>query len=190
MKTTPTTVKFKFRHFGTVRVPDFSEHFLSKDLIKIVAREAFDATGENWEQAVSKFLQWIRVDKELFEAIGTPLIHGAVKNAVYDIGRTTRKEFFRADAAAGQEKTAACMVEYVRFKMNYPLRNGLRLGDATRQELDAEIQFFTSQSATMAFKARWFKLIRNKLKSDDVRVKDVLTENDLNKFEKQADGPS
>ncbi len=165
---------------------DFTAHYNSNKLVNIVASAAFTEANENWQDAVALFHKWVNSDIELLKAITKPMIDLAIKNAVHDLGRSKRKEFFRSTVHAGAENKVSRMVEQVRSKMDYTLSGGKRLGDANRTELDAEITFFTAQSDTMAFKARWFSLIRKRLKDDNIRVQDVLTDGELDKLEQTA----
>lgn len=208
MKTLPISVLLPVERI----TPDFSEHILDKDLIRIVAKRAFVESGENWEIAVAMFAEWINNDRELYDAISYPLVMMAVKNAVFNLGRSVRHTYLgRVQTIAdGNANTVNSMVSSLRLLMNYPIRNGKPLGDASVEEVLIERDFHAAQAGTMLRRSKWFELIALKAsgyssveKMDAARakyadgdtsvipyfkkhVRDVLKESDLEKLEIKA----
>lgn len=60
--------------------------------------------------------------------------------------------------------------------LDFPLRGGLRLGQATRADVTAQAARYAKMGTTCAHNARWLVAIADRLPDDARRVADALTE--------------
>jgi hypothetical protein len=69
--------------------------------------------------------------------------------------------------------------------LNLPINGRTRLGDATAEDLDQAIHFYSAQALDMGVKAAWFALIKKGL-PEGKKVKEVFTNAKLAKLKEAA----
>lgn len=69
--------------------------------------------------------------------------------------------------------------------MDWPMRNGSKIGDAVRPDLVAEAQFYGKLRKANGDNENWIKSIASKLKDDVTPVRNVLTEQQMQAIRKK-----
>jgi len=109
------------------------------------------------------------------------VMEAAAFAAVTKVQRGNRKIIWSSkqpDVTAGQRIRSS---GYTRSLMDFPLRSGKRLGDAVRDEVQADAENYEKVSADAQNKAQWLSAIAEHTKVGKT-VSQCLTEEDLRKF--------
>lgn len=88
----------------------------------------------------------------------------------------------REDLLNGYEALAADNL------LNWPMRGGLRLGDAKRPTIEAESSWAFKNARSYLTTAKWFKAIAALLPDDATTVQRILTHGQLQTLRAQAEG--
>lgn len=109
------------------------------------------------------------------------VMEAAAFAAVTKVQRGNRKIIWSSkqpDVTAGQRIRSS---GYTRSLMDFPLRSGKRLGDAVRDEVQADAENYEKVSADAQNKAQWLSAIAEHTKVGKT-VSQCLTEEDLRRF--------
>ena len=156
-----------------------------------LARWAMEQAEGNWEEAVRLAMKRLDNEPATREEVLRPLIEVAAKSLVQLETRMERRALWAAErslppAELAPDAAAALHARAERLLMEYPLRGGKPLGDASRAEVRVEREFAETSSATLAQKARWFGMIERALKTDEDVVRQHITEKQLRAYQKRV----
>jgi hypothetical protein len=148
------------------------------------AREALLAADNDVLKATEALRQRVKGNPALFRQLMEPLVHDACYDAVRAQCRVQRSAIWsppvhRADSADRVKALAQSNL------MSFPLPGGLRLGDATREDVVKAREFYASQADSMAHKARWLELVAQSLTGRKTVAK-ALTETRLQELKEAA----
>ena len=156
-------------------------------MIRTVAKKAFEQADSDWQEAEKLFNRWVRHDAVLREAVTPLLIADAIHRTSEDMGRSTRQRAWRKGPSEPNSATSrGLQLMSSDALLNYPLRKGEKLGDATKKDLAVEIEDFKAKAATLNLRGRWFELISKQLRTEDEKVSDNLRESDLRHLQEKA----
>jgi len=152
----------------------------------VICRDALTKHKDK-DEATESAIAYIKGNKKVYASVVNKLIEKAVKQAIRLAMNESRRDMLqtslqtsprRGDPAAALKRMAA------RNFFEYRLVGGHFIGDATKHELTASINFYEWQSDSYSKKAAWLssvkKLIGNKL------VREALTEEKIGKLAQDA----
>lgn len=160
------------------------------DTIAEAAKAAMGKAKGDVQQAARLLEAAVRSDQALRDALTDPLLSGACYDAVRQHSIQARKKAWRQPVQTAAPKSnvdqSARVVQLAKGTLlMFPLPGGKALGNAGRDELRAAEQFYGSQSADMAWKARWLQLVAQSLPKGKA-VSDVFTEKRLRELQEAA----
>ena len=167
--------------------------------IREVMAESLKQTSRDLAAAVSVARERIEGDRDLYLELAVPLIEAALDDAGREILNRERRTIWpthsavdRPAADSGESKASAVLRQGLRAVaamnlMDYPLRNGKRLGDATRAEVKRDAEMLLLSGRSHLLRGHWLRLVGQALKRDDQIVGDVLTEGRLQGLKKMAE---
>jgi len=157
-----------------------------------IVRKALDETGHDIEGAVKLARKWIEDDPALYaEHIG-PMIDAALDDDARYCLKQERCTLRNAQPS-GETKMSATLREghtsvAESRMMNWPLRGGKRIGDATKADLAAEASYAMKSGQTQLISGTWYESIAKRLKADTDVVKKHLSERQLRRLYTLAEG--
>lgn len=144
-----------------------------------IAREYLrDADGDT-QLATERLSARLRDDKQLRDTIVEDAIMAFASNTVEEQMRAERRAVWAEAGRSNQPKTpvAALANGISRALLDFPLRNGKRLRDATREEVLEQARAYETSARDMAFKARWLILIGQRVE-EGRKVGECVSEDD------------
>lgn len=165
-----------------------------------LAKKCYDANDGDILKATNEFEKKIRADDELFRAALEPLVRQACYSIISGMMRSERKAVWKGTGAIQPSKPiytapvhrpdTPARVEALATGtlMMFPLMGGLRLRDATVEQVSENAQMYADKASDMAWKARWLNAIARKMGNDKTKkVVDILTESELNTLKAEAE---
>lgn len=163
---------------------------MSETLHAVAVRAMKDAENDVAE-ARRLGWKWIEADRSLYDAVILPLVMTALDDECRDVLHGIRRQLWQVPVQpSGEEKMNASLrlghrqVAEDRL-LAYPMRLGKRLGDATKDDLDAEAEYFLRSGQRHLIVGTWFKLISGRLKAKT--VKEQFSESQLARLQKNAE---
>lgn len=151
-----------------------------------LAAEAYEEHGDI-DTAIKAVVDRVMNDSALYKELTVSLVGARARQAVQTAMRGTRAEFWKStpntDTVRGLVQRAEATA---RSLMDYPLEEGLRLGDATFAQVGKAAAYLFSLSQTTRVRATWLRLIEKMATSTDATVSAVLKEADLQRAQKRA----
>ena len=138
------------------------------------ARECLEKAGGDVRAAVPLMLERVRKNRALRDALTEPLLSDACYGAIRNECRIQRRDVWTPPNYS-KGGNGARVIALATSLLDFPLLGGMRLADATREQVQKSAEFYASQSADMGHKARWLQLIAQSV-PDEKRVADVLDE--------------
>lgn len=149
-----------------------------------------DAAAEELERVV-------RDNPMLRDELLNPLIRGACRNAIHAQIRLTRASIWSPPVApvtvarekpqtVNKDKPSRVAALAAGTLMMFPLPGGLRIMNATLEDLQKARDFYHSHATDMAHKARWLTLVMQKV-DNGKKVVDCVTEDVLNALKAEAE---
>lgn len=135
----------------------------------------------------------VRADPRLQQAALGMLLEQACQEWVRRQVQARNQRIWHADRDITQRSSrlrAAGLARMTLRMMDYALMNGQPLGDATKADLMRNATFQDRQARRMAQTALWLGMIAENLPDDTVKVRDVLTEQQLRNLQQQVLGYS
>lgn len=167
------------------------------ELVAAAVKKALEATGGDFERAVTLLEKRVRANARLRSELLEPFITQACRDAVRQEVRLVRREVWTGTRSGTPPKPQVTpsprpaksdsRVVYL-AKGNlamFPLPGGKPLGEATREEVADAAAFYSRQSADMGAKARWLSLIAQSLPAGRT-VAEVLTDERLTELQAEA----
>lgn len=167
-----------------------------EELIIAAAKAALDDANGDLNVATNMMVAAAKQSAPLKAALLEPYLKGACREVLRRQIQSVRREVWTRTArhAAGQSKPAAVVEQQQRSRvvqlaagtlLMFPLPGGKRLGDATRDEINAAAEFYSKQASDMGAKSRWLQLIGQSV-PEGKRVSDVLTDRRLAELQAEA----
>ena len=132
-----------------------------------------EADGD-WVNAAKAMRGEIDSDEVLRAELLSPLISGAIWDLIRHAAHRDRSKCLQPDA--GEDNTDGLRAMARRTLLDFQLRNGKRLGDATRPDVLQAADWYGVLARTNGTNAKWLSAIAKALPDDDKTVSDVLTE--------------
>lgn len=152
-----------------------------------LAREAWQQADGDVDIAVDTVMSKLKADSSLMRAAIEPMLQWACRSAVESIMRASRQQYRQSATVPSQNVLDGLRSRAERNLMDFPLRGGKKLGDATGAELIEEAVDRELSATTMIRDARWFRLIASDLSAPTVVVRSELKPADLERLQRKAD---
>lgn len=167
-------------------------------------REAYIMCDGDHEAAKMLLLSWVAEDEDLRDYLLTQgadqLVrtltsherHSRIRSKLRivepdDADVEDDDELLTASSSDNADDLYAMVASDLRSLMEYPLAGGLRLKDATRDDLLRNAQKMFMQANEMMIRGRWLHLIAERMRGD-AKVADVLSDDDLTGLLERATG--
>lgn len=152
--------------------------------INELAKECLEQTNGIWKDAAELLELKLQTDSELMRELLKPMLSKAVWTVITKIARDQRKPFFKTDVEEEEfvkihSDSKGIEAVSIRSWYAYNLQGGVKLGDATKEDLDVAIEYHKRFAENNAKKAVWLSKIREMTIS---RVKDTVTEDNIKEF--------
>lgn len=170
-----------------------SEAKHEKRTMTSLAQEAMAICDGYWEPAAEWMLTALRSDSELLIEVIDEHLPNIVWRAVREQTHGTRTRFFEVSAEEVAASNAAASerlrVHAMRSVYEWPLRRGLKLGDATREDLRAESEWHGKLSAANRRQQKWYEAIEACLpkRKQDAIVRDHVSEQKIESLREQLE---
>jgi len=133
-----------------------------------------DSDGD-WSAAADLMEARVRDDRSLRDELTDPLISSAVWAAIRGASRKTRTAFHRAPNKAPSNDGIKAVAK---SWYDYPIYGGVRLGDATKDEILAAVDGYRVQEESNRARREFMERIASKLKASK-KVRECLTEQQI-----------
>ena len=143
-----------------------------------------NAEGE-WQTAALAMRVEIDSNLELREELLAPLISGAIWDRIRKAARNDRRKCLQPNV--GEDNTDGLKAMARRTLLDFPLREGTRLGDATRPEVAEAADWYGVLAKTNGTNATWLKSVARALPDDEKTVSDVLSEDQARRLRTKAE---
>lgn len=130
-----------------------------------------------WEDAAKLMRHRVEHDAALWEELIEPIIRSAIWGAVRMSSSNDRRAILRRVAHQPSNEGLEAVAE--RMLLDWPLRRGKRLADATADDLDVEIQFYGQLARTNQRMAVFFERVRKRIRNGRDTVAKVWSEEKL-----------
>lgn len=158
--------------------------------IREIAKWALEKADGQWEEAIRLFHKRLDDDPALRTEIVGGLLAWAIKDAIEETARQDREPYWGAQRTAPEDHEGhlAALKATARMRlMDYRLRGGKRLGEATKADVLIEVKWFRKYGEGCLVRARWFSAIARQLKKETDTVGKVLSEQRLRSLQKAAE---
>lgn len=129
-----------------------------KPTLRTIARGALIKCGGDANRATKAVVMMLKRDKALLQSIVSEAIQIAAYEATQGAVRHLRQSTILS-ASEGRARVSALAGGISSSMLDFPLANGLRLGDATADQVFAQVHRYEEAGADMMRKARWLRLI-------------------------------
>jgi hypothetical protein len=153
-----------------------------------IAAECLRESDGDWEAAALAMRKQIDSKPRLRTELMKPLIAGAIWDRIRFAAHEDRKKCLRPDA--GEDNTDGLEAMARRTLLDFQLRGGTRLGDATRPEVTEAADWYGTLARTNGANAAWLKSVARALPDDEKLVSDVLTEDQARRLRTRAEKSS
>lgn len=162
-----------------------------------LARQYLKKAKNDTKKASALMIAAIMKDKAItamivadaIEVASKTAINSAIVNQRSNIMRIASSDFQRPPAPDNIERNKAMAESFARsmsgLLLDFPLRGGMLLRNATTVEIDITAEAYEKNSQTEAFRGRWLRMIQKRLPAGQ-RVGHVMTEDDLNLIHEEA----
>lgn len=159
------------------------------DPVAEVAQQALQHTNGDVKAATAFLEDAVRKDFRLREALTEPLIAQACYDAIRKQSGAERRGVWKPPGekiVKGPTQNSARVVKLAAGNLlMFPLPGGQKLGEATRADITKAADFYEKQSADMAGKARWLRLVAQSL-TGKKSVSQVLSDERLRELQTEA----
>lgn len=156
------------------------------ELITKAAAKAYQESGGDVSKATQALMVVAERHKGLRAALLDPFLETACNQAVRRLQQDARAKLWGSRAIATATDDAEAMKRLAqRNLLDFPLPNGMRLADASKDDVGNAIQFYRKQANDMAWKARWLQLVAQSVPGGK-KVGDALTEERLRELQTEA----
>lgn len=163
------------------RPPDASQQAFAPAPASVARKCLAQAEGD-WKAAAALMTRRAADDA----ALRTALLDAAIWYAIRHAAASARPAYFRREAAEESDLSKRGLrLMAARNMYDYPLMGGLRLGDATREDLAENIAKHEADAATNAKKAAWLTSVSRHV-TEDKRVRECLDSEALERLAEAA----
>ncbi|MCZ4500998.1 MAG: hypothetical protein JWQ74_3553 [Marmoricola sp.] len=139
-----------------------------------LAREALSKADGKTEDAIAILDARLKKDSELRKTLISEAVLEAARQSISIAHRNDRAAIVRS-VGSSRAAVEALAGGIMRGLLDFPLMDGTKLRDASKDDLAPAISHYQSQAATMTHRARWLVAIE-KLVPAQGRVGDVVDE--------------
>lgn len=155
-----------------------------------IAREFLDDAGGITSVAIERLQQLIREDEALRIAIAADAVMAFAAQHIEKKMREDRAAIWTRAAQKGEvtkpKTSVAALANGIRESiLNFPLAGGIRLRDATREQVEEQAQRYAAASRDMGHKARWLSAIAQRVEPGQT-VGECLSEDDALALHREA----
>lgn len=143
--------------------------------LESLAREEMDRADGDYEKACIALCARLRRDAPLLKSIVAHIMERLVKSAFRHLDRQERERIVRSANMSSAERMAVLAGGMTAALLDFPLRKGIKLRDATREQVMDQAEFYGSAGADMLHKHRWLTTLAQALPADKC-VGEVITE--------------
>jgi len=162
---------------------------VAEETLSEVAREELERAGWNVERAAHGMAARVKDDEQLLLRLLSEYLE-----SVKDGRRVAERSAIRAayahqshDRSQRGDRVHALAAGNARMLMDWPLPDGTRLSDATREQVRKAAEGTYKQADTMRWDARWYALIAAKMPEGTTKhVRSLLDEATLFKLREKA----
>jgi|HigsolmetaAR206D_1030411.scaffolds.fasta_scaffold08616_2 hypothetical protein len=141
-----------------------------------LAREALKDAGGDVAVAVEALIRTLTSDPAMLRSVVTEAVRTAVEVHVAASMRHDRKTITQSVRTGATRQSIEALASGMAVAMlNFPLANGLRLRDATLDDVTKQADRYEAFAADNSHKARWLRRIAAELPSG-AKVGEVMTE--------------
>lgn len=159
------------------------------DPVAEAARKALTKANGDVRKATDILEHAVRSDRKLRDLLTDPLISSACYDAVRRVCHAERRAVWKAPIeklVKGRLTGSARVVKLAAGNLlMFSLPDGLKLGEATREDITEAANFYSKQAGDMAHKSRWLQLIAQSLPAGK-KVREVLTDRRLRELQQEA----
>ncbi len=150
-----------------------------------IAAECLAGSEGDWVTAAIAMRKQIDSDPKARGELLNPLISGAIWDRIRQAAHNDRTKCLQPNA--GSDSTDGLEAMARRTLLDFQLRNGLRLGDATRSDVKQAADWYGTLARANGTNALWLDSIVKRLKDDNKLVSDVLTEKQARRLRDKAE---
>lgn len=154
-------------------------------LPNLAAEHLRKAEGDTAE-ATRSLIALLTGDPSVRAAVIDAAVEEAARSMVGHAMRAERAAIWSGRAPTPKTSVTAFAGGMARSLLDFPLAGGLRLGDATREEVAAQAALYAALRDDAARKARWLTAIAAAL-PEGARVRDAMTEAQVSALREEAD---
>ncbi len=162
---------------------------LEPDPVADAARKALAEADGDVRVATKALERAVRGNRALRDALLEPLVATACYSAVTAACRQERRKVWTppTDKLVRSRVHGAYRIVQMAAGnlLAFPLPGGMKLAEATREEVAEATRFYDAQSVDMSWKARWLRLVAQSIPTGK-RVGDVLTDKRLGELQAEA----
>jgi hypothetical protein len=133
--------------------------------LRTLAAKALRSRDGKVEPAIKALEAMLRRDRKLLRTIVAEAIHEAVGSIVADKHRERRRTVIRL---ATREDVEALAAGFGIAFGEFPLAGGVKLKEATREQIERQAEFYQHTAIDTGHKARWLRLIAQSLRPGEV----------------------
>jgi hypothetical protein len=157
--------------------------------IHALAVHSLECASGNWDKACEIMEQILFNDDEVYTKFGTPLLKSAIRHEIVDCVSSSRDQFWAPPQPDRAKKDGGLLRVAASNLLNFPLAGGLRLGDATKAQLEENANLSLKRARTYALHGRWYELIAKGLKRKET-VAEVFDHDQLKRLQEKAEKES
>jgi len=162
-----------------------------KPTLAQLAREAAVEADWNTNHASAVLFGRLSRDKALLQSVVQDAVYDAVHQHVEEAMRHRRVTLIRqvqAERQAGVDRKGAALAlanSIAASLFDFPLAGGVKLGDATGEQVAEAARRYSAQASDMSIKGAWLHTVAKRVPPDK-RVRDVCTAADLDTLLQKA----
>jgi hypothetical protein len=159
------------------------------DLYELARNALVDLDG-NVPAAIEDVISAITGSENLLQIVIRQTVEKAVESVVGSVMRTDRAMIYQAHTrspSAGRKAVAALAGGIARSIFDFPLAGGVKLRDATREQVEKQADLYAAFAKDQATKATWLREIANRM-GHAAKVSDALKESDVEAILHRASG--
>jgi hypothetical protein len=154
-----------------------------------LAVNAYRSAGGNIPQAKAALIMVLQKDEALLESIVDDAVSNAIGHSLHKVATRHRENIVKAAESpkgAGRAAVVALATGMAAGYLDWPLANGIKLRNATREDLVDSINRYSAVAATNTTRANWLQLVLQSMPSDALTVGDRLTEERISELYKEV----
>lgn len=154
-----------------------------------LAVNAYRSADGNVPQAKAALLLVLRDDVALLESVVDDAVSNAIGYSLHKIATRHRDSIVKAAESpkgAGRAAVVALATGLAAGYLDWPLANGVKLRNASRDDLIDSINRYNAVASANATRANWLQLVLQSMPADAVSVGDRLTEERIAELYKEV----